>query len=82
MVENLENRRKAEALQLILGQFELADGLKVFQGNTVICDLRAAGHNGDIMTGSHAGGRHLADRRRDAVHIFKRVGEPRPLLVF
>ena len=82
MIENLEHGRKAEALQFILGKLEFANGLEVFQWDPMVCNLRAAGHDCDIVAGRHTGCSHFADRGRDAVDILKRVGEPRPLFVF
>ena len=80
-IENLQHGWEAKLLQLILRQLELADGLEIDERYPRERAALAAGDDGQRVAIFRRRRRHPANRRRHAVHVFQRIGEPRALRI-
>ena len=76
IIDDLQERRKTQLLQLVLGQLKLPDRREVLERNPRHGDLLARHHDLHGLSVCGKGAAHALDRGRDTVHIVKRVGEP------
>src|SRR5207237_8569667 len=76
VVEHLENGRKAQFLQFVLRQLKLADWPEVLDLNVVDVQFASRSDDAQFFSCRRPGRGLFADRRRDAVAVFERTGEP------